>query len=204
MTRSFVFKVLTPEFIHYNEIVPVHWELEKPVFLSAGFTEMGFDSGLTIQVDESEAAFFVAVREWPGQEVPICNDVVRRLLEILPGLDPTEFSQHIMGYALMPEGSPGIVNIGTSLDEQLPVVSHCSTFYFPERRVTFEAREVSRNRVRFINCLDFSFRSFCSSSMVPDEPLTGVLDEALDEWEGLLNQFVALADGFYSRHIESE
>ena len=199
-----VLPVLTPDFLYYNEIVPGHWKWEKPIFVSPDFTEIVFDSGLTMQVDKETAEFSVPVDDSLGPEADICNDVVRRFLDVVPGLDLTGFSRGIEGYALMPDGCPGIVNIGTSLEGQLPVVSHCSVFSFPERRVTFRVREVSRHDLQYINCLDFRLLSSCSVDLFPDESLSSILVETLDEWQELFEEFVQLATGFYSRHIETE
>ncbi len=195
--------MLTPDFLRYNEIVPVHWNLEKPVFVSPEFTEMVFDSGFTVQVEDGEVEFAVAVDDWPGSEVGICNQVVRYFLRVLPGLDLAGFSVGIGGYALIPDGCPGIVNIGTSLEGQLPVVSSSSRFFFPDRRVTFEVSEVSRGGSEYINCLDFRLLSSCSVDLFPDESLSNILVDSLEEWEELFEEFVQLATGFYSRHIEA-
>ena len=195
--------MLTPDFLRYNEIVPVHWNLERPVFVSPDFTEMVFDSGLTVQVEYGEVEFAVAVDDWPGSGVGICNQVVRYFLSILPGLDLTGFSVGIEGYAFIPDGCPGIVNIGTPLEGQLPVVSYSSRFFFPDRRLTFEVREVSRGGSQYINCLDFRLLSSCSVDLFPDEFLSNILVDSLEEWEDLFKEFVQLSTGFYSRHIEA-
>ena len=199
-----VLPILTPDFLHYNEIVPDYWKLEKPVFVSPDFTEMVFDGGLTVRVEEGEVEFSVLVENLPGPEAGICNHIVLRFLDILPFLDLAGFSTGLEGYALMPAGCTGIVNIGTSLDEQLPIVSHWSRFSFPERRVTFQVREVSRGGPGFINCLDFHLVSSCSTDLFPEESLSDILVETLEDCEGLFQEFAQLATGFYSRHIEAE
>ena len=199
-----VLPILTPDFLHYNEIVPDDWELEKPVFVSPEFTQMVFDSGLMVKVEEVGVEFSVPCGYTPGPDVGICNDVVLRFLGVLPDLGLASFSTGIDGYALMPDGCTGIVNIGTRLDGQLPVVSHRSKFYFSDKEVTFKVREVSRGGGEgFINSLDFSLLSSCPEALYPEDSLSIILEERLEEWEKVLNDFVELATGFYSRHIEA-
>ena len=195
-----VLSVLTPDFLHYNEIVPVHWELEKPVFVSPDFTKMVFDSGITVQVEEGRVEFASSIDDWPNAEMEIFNDVVRRFLGVLPGLDLTGFSTGIEGYSPMPEGCPGIVNIGNPLDGQIPVIGHRSKFYFPDREVTFRVREVSRGDVGFIDSLDFHLLTAYSADFSSEESLLKILEE----WGKPLEDFrfnSLLA--FYARHIEA-
>ena len=198
-----VLSVLTPDFMRYNEIVPGHWQLEKPVFVSPDFTEMVYDSRLRVQVEKGRVEFSVPVDSPPGPEVGTCNDVVRAFLGILQGLDLTRFSTGIDGYSFMPDDCPGIVNIGTSLDGQVPVVSHRSKFYFSDREVAFRVREVSREVPGFINSLDFRLLSSCPADLYPEDSLSSILEERLEKWDKLLEDFVQLATGFYSRHIEA-
>ena len=202
-----ILSVLTPDFMHYNEIVPGHWQLEKPVFVSPDFTEIVYDSRLRVLVEMERVEFSVPVGSPPGPEVGTCNDVVRTFLGILQGLDLTRFSIGIDGYAFMPDDCPGIVNVGTSLDGQLPVVSHRSKFYFSDREVDFRVREVSREISGFINSLDFRLLSSCPADLYPEDALSSILEKRLEgweeDWEELLEDFVQLATGFYSRHIEA-
>ena len=198
-----VMPVLTPDFMHYNGIVPGHWQLEKPVFVSPDFTEIVYSSRLTVLVEKGRVEFSVPVDSPPGSEVDTCNDVVRAFLGILQGLVLTSFSTGIDGYAFYPDDCPGIVNIGTSLDGQLPVVNHRSKFHFSDREVDFRVREVSRERLGFINSLDFRLLSSCPADLYPEDSLSSILEERLEEWEELLEDFVQLATGFYSRHIEA-
>jgi hypothetical protein len=196
--------ILTPDFLRYNEIVPGDWRLEKPVFVSPAFTHMLFDSGFTVQAEEVGVEFSVPVDDSPGPDAGICNDVVRRFLGVLLGLDLARFSIGIDGYALMPDGCTGIVNIGTPLDGQIPVVSHRSRFYLPDREVTFRVREVGRGDCGgFINSLDFRLLTTYSADAFPEDSLLSILEKTLEEWEKLLTDFVELATGFYSRHIEA-
>ena len=198
-----VMLVLTPDFMHYNEIVPGHWKLEKPVFVSPDFTEIVYDSRLRVLVEKGRVEFSVPVDSPPGPEVGTCNDVVRAFLGILRGMDLTRFSTGIDGYTFIPDDCLGIVNIGTSLDGQLPVVSHRSRFYFSDREVDFRVREVNREIPGFINSLDFRLLSSCPADLYPEDSLSSILEERLEEWEELLEDFVQLATGFYSRHIET-
>ena len=176
---------------------------EKPVFASPDFTGMVFDSGFTVEVEEAGVEFSVSVDDSLGPEVGICNDVVRRFLAVLPELALTGFSIGIEGYALIPDGCRGIVNIGTSLDGQLPVVSHRSQFYFYDRDVAFRVREVSREGGEFINSLDFRLLTTYPAGSFPEDSLSSILEETLEEWGELLEDFVQLATGFYLRHIEA-
>jgi hypothetical protein len=136
-------------------------------------------------------------------EVGTCNYAALRLLEVLPGLNLKDFSVGIEGYSFIPDGCPGIKNIGTSLDGQLPVVSHQSEFFFSDWDVSFYAREVTRGESDYINCLDFRLLNSCSADSVPETRFLNVLGETLEDWEELLERFVQLATGFYSRHIEA-
>ena len=95
------------------------------------------------------------------------------------------------------------MNIGTSLDGQVPVVSHRSKFYFSDREVAFRVREVSREVPGFINSLDFRLLSSCPADLYPEDSLSSILEERLEKWDKLLEDFVQLATGFYSRHIEA-
>ncbi len=195
--------LLTPDFLRYNDIVPVHWEYVKPVILSSCFTEVVFDSGFTVGVDGDEVEFAVPVKGVPGLEVGQCNDAIGRFLEVFPNLDLKGFSTGFQGYRVIPEGCPGIINIGTSLEGQLPIIGHRSTFYFPGREVNFRVREVSRGDGEFINCLDFRTLSYYSAESFPEDVLSIVLEETLEGWEERLDEFYQLARGFYSRHIEA-
>ena len=163
--------VLTPDFLHYNEIVPRHWSLRTPVFLGREFTEISFDNGFSLQVTGDRVELAVALDDREFAEVGTCNNAVVRFLYVLPGLDLKKFSVCLEGYSLMPDGCAGIMNIGTSLEDQLPVVSHQSDFSFPDRSMTFYAREASRGEIDYINCLDFQLVNSCSTDLVPESYL---------------------------------
>ena len=201
-----VMSVLTPDFMYYNDIVPDHWQPEKPVFISPDFTEIVYNSRLRVRVEKERVEFSVPVDSPPGPEVGTCNSVVRAFLGILEGLELTRFSTGIDGYVFIPDDCPGILNIGTPLDGQLPVVSHRSKFYFSDREMDFRVREVTRERPGSINSLDFRLLSSCPADLYPEDSLSSILEERLEEreeWEEFLEDFVQLATGFYSRHIEA-
>ena len=198
-----VLPVLTPDFLRYNEIVPRHWSPQTPVFLGQEFTEIVFKNGFSLQVTVDRVELAADLDGRDVADVGTCNNAALRFLDVLPGLDLRQFSVGLEGYRLMPEGCPGIKNIGTPLEGQLPVVSHQSEFSFTDMAMTFHAREVSRGDSDYINCLDFSLVNSFSEDSAPESHLSTVLKETLEEWGKILERFVELANGFYSRHIEA-
>jgi hypothetical protein len=169
----------------------------------AGFTEFAFESGFTVEVNGNEVEFGVPVDGVPEPGVAQCNRAVTRFLRVLTNLDLTEFSIGFRGYSEMPEGCPGITNIGTPLHDRSPIIGHRSSFYFRDRQVRFRAREVSRGDSHFINALDFRVLNSYSRDSYTGEDMSVVLEDVLEGWEELWGEFCQLSVGFYSRHIES-
>ena len=194
-------RIFTPEFMLYNGIVPRNWVLEHPVIFSSEFTEMVYDSGLTVQVDEDEAEFAMPVDGRPAAEVDVCNGVFLRCLEVLSELNPRVFSVGFKGYSIIPDGCPGIENIGVSLEDVLPIVSHRSLFVLPGREVRFSVQEVNRGGGGFIDSLDLELLTSYPADSTPLGEQLASVRSILERWDERFGEFVELATGFFSRHI---
>ena len=193
--------LLTPDFLRYNDIVPGDWEFEVPVFLGDGFREISFRSGLTVRVDGEDVGFEVPAGDRPYSMVGFCNDAVGRLLEVLPNLELSACSTNFQGHCLIPDGCPGIMNIGTPLDDVLPVITHRSEFIFSDREVYFNVSEVNYGGGGVIDCLDFHSLNKHSLASSTDGSSSRFVKAVLDGWKDQLDEFVQLATGFYDRHI---
>ena len=194
--------LITPDFLRYNGIVPGDWKPDLPVFLGDDFREISFPNGFTVQVDREGADFEVPAGDPPYSMVDYCNDAVGRFLKVLPSLELSACSTIFQGRRLIPDGCPGIMNIGTPLDGVLPVITHRSEFVFSDREVYFDVGEVDYGEHGVIDCLNFRTLNRHSMSSM-DGSSSRFVKGVLDKWESQLAEFLELATGFYDRHIIS-
>jgi hypothetical protein len=201
LSKDPVLKLLTPEFLHYNNIVPSEWRPEPPTLLSSEFREMRFTSGFVARLELEEMEFGISLENNPVDQVELCNWIVRRFLEVLPGLEINRFSAQLRGYMMMPENSPGILNIGAALEDVLPLVAYNGTYTLDNRDVYFDVREVNQGGGGVIDCLDFHY---VTSFDVNDSPRSSVyhsIKSTLEDWQIWLGELDYLASEFYETHI---
>ena len=193
--------LLTPDFLRYNGIVPMQWVFDTPVMLAQDFREIKFENGFVASSDGYEIQFAISLGRQLESAVDLCNGVVYRFLGILPNLSIEAFSTHFQAYKMMPDECPGIMNIGTPLEDVPPIVSYRATYSFLDQEVRLDVNEVERGDKGVIDCLDFHFVNRRPVSMRDTGAGARFVRSVLGDWNDHLGQFTLLAEEFYVRHI---
>ena len=200
-STEIIARLLTPDFLRYNEIVPPSLRLVPPIILGQEATSMEFVNGLAVRAADTEVTFAHVPYEPSVPDAASCAAVAIRFIESLSDLKYVSVKADVQGYIMIPYGCPGITNIGPRLEGFLPVIYHHAVYPLPGREVNFYAYEVSRESNRHIDCLDL--RSVTSYSAEPNQDLEqDILFAILATWEDQLNEFFELATSFYRKHIQ--
>ena len=200
-STEIIARLLTPDFLRYNEIVSPSLRLVPPIILGQESTNIEFTNGLAVRAADTEVAFAHVPHEPSVPDAAECVAVASRFIENLSELEYVSVTADVQGYMMIPHGCPGIVNIGPRLEGVLPVIYHHAVYPLPGREVNFYAYEVSRESDRHIDCLDL--RSVTSYSAEPNRDLEqDILFAILATWEDQLNEFFELSTSFYRKHIQ--
>ena len=119
----------------------------------------------------------------------------------LSSLKVSKFVIRLHGHIMMPDGSPGIRNIGLPLDDVVPVITFHGRYQLEDREVHFYIREATRGLGNFINCLDFTYETIYSSEDVSDLSSLDLWQGIVALWETWFENCNDLVFDFYHTHI---
>lgn len=138
-------------------VVPKEWQVVEQDRTRRNILELEYDSGLVVRRTARAIGFNLSVDPTTDllPHIELSNRIVDRFLTTHPALSVKEFAIQCSGYTMMPDGSPGIRNIGLPLENVVPIISFHGGYDLRDRELEFHIRETSRDSDR-INCLDFS------------------------------------------------
>lgn len=192
--------LLTPTFLSLNGIVPEDWAVAHPVITTAESAEIGYANGFVVRADAGEVGFIYDVPYALPDAAQLCARVATIFVGRMPGLHYERVRFDIHGFVMMPEGSPGIRNIGTDWEGVLPVIGHEARYNLNDGiTVDFFAREVSRVHERYIDCVDF--RAVSTYVIGGDVESSEWVKELVAGWESELRDFATLVEAFWDRHL---
>ncbi len=192
--------LLTPTFLSLNGIVPEDWAVLHPVVTTAESAEIGYTNGFVVRADAGEVGFIYDVPNALPEAAVLCARVSTIFVGRMPGLLYERVRFDVHGFVMMPEGSPGIRNIGTDWQNTLPIIAHEARYSLNDgMMVDFFAREVSRVQERFIDCVDF--RAVSTYVIGADVDSSEWVKELVAGWESELQNFAALVAAFWDRHL---
>ena len=195
-----VARLITPEFLSVNGIVPEDWPVAHPVITAADGAEVGYANGFVVRADAGEVGFIYEVPDALPDAALLCARVASTFVGKMPGLLYERVRFDIHGFVMMPEGSPGIRNIGTDWEGVAPIIGHEAHYNLGDgMSVDFFARETSRDHERYIDSVDFRalFTYGTDGGMGNSEWVI----EVVAEWESDLRDFAALVEAFWNRHL---
>ena len=197
---------LTPEFLQENGVVPDDWSAESSPERADDIQEVRYDSGLVVRVSPNGIGFNLSVEPVTDltPHLILGNGIVERFLEQQSSPDVRSFTIQLFGLTMMPEGSPGIKNIGLPLDDVAPIITFRGLYNLEDRVVRFYIRETTRDPSDFINCLEFSCETTYSSDDPPSLSSVDLWQAITTHWKTWVDNCNGLVSDFYSEHITDE
>ena len=193
---------VNPNFLSYNGIIPDDWRPQTPVIIGQNTADIEYDNGIAVRANNDEVGFALIAEVAPLSDVELCIAVAHRFLNSLPGVQYESIMTDVQGYAMLPEGCPGVMNIGSRFQGILPVISHEAVYTAPDHETRFYVQENTRTNVNQIDCLDLRTRSTHFVPPAHRNPAnTPFISEALENWIDEIAGFNELATHFINLHI---
>ena len=193
---------VNPNFLSYNGIIPDGWRPQTPVIIGQNTADIEYDNGIAVRANNDEVGFALIAEVAPLSDVELCIAVAHRFLSSLPGVHYESIMTDVQGYAMLPDGCPGVMNIGSRFKGVLPVISHEAVYTVPDHETRFYVQENTRTNGNQIDCLDLRART---TRFVPpasrDPASSPFIAEALENWNDEVEGFNELAANFINLHI---
>jgi hypothetical protein len=194
--------LINPGFLQYNGIIPDDWQPHLPVIISQNSADIEYANGVAIRANDNEVSFAFLAEVAPLSDVELSIGVAHRFLGSLPGVQYESVMIDLQGYAMLPQGCPGIMNIGSRFHGILPVISHESVYTAPDHETRFYVQENNRANDSRIDCLDL--RAHTTYSVPPthrDPAGSPFIPDVLRNWTNHVAGFTELATNFIEQHI---
>ncbi len=193
---------VNPNFLSYNGIIPDDWRPQTPVIIGQNTADIEYDNGIAIRANNDEVGFALIAEVAPLSDVELCISVAHRFLNGLPGVQYESITTDVQGYAMLPEGCPGVMNIGSRFQGILPVISHEAVYTAPDHETRFYVQENNRTNDSRIDCLDLHVRTtYVIPPAFRDPGSDPFISDALGNWNNHITGFEKLATNFIDRHI---
>ena len=193
---------VNPNFLLYNGIIPDSWRHQPPAIMTQNTADIEYDNGVAVRGNNDEVGFALVAEVAPLSDVELCIEVARRFLDEIPGVEYESIMTDVQGYAMLPDGCPGIMNIGSEFNGVLPVISHEAVYTAPGRETRFHVQEDARANPDLIDCLELRARTTHFIPPAHRNPArSSLIKETLGNWSDALNGFNELATNFINLHI---
>ena len=200
--------VITPEYLAEAHVALNEWLTLSDTELPGEIREIRYDNGLVVTTDPTSPVFEMAIALSSDILTTIdqCNWAVDRFIWYAHRIDVevVESTVQLYGLTMMPEGSPGVRDLGPIKEGVLPIVTVRTEYGLRDRYVQLDVVEMARDDGTIINCLEFSYRVTFPSEFYPAVPYSTVwslIQRQSQEWVDDSNSLVSF---FYQNYVALE
>ena len=193
---------INPDFLRFNEIVDPAWQVELPVIIEAGFSQVAYSNGISVSAGEDHFRVAQSGQPLSLEEISV-SDVFSRYLAVTPWLAEckaivTEWqgSLSVSGESAEPTSSP-IYDLGkrANFSDIVPEIQVRVSYDFADRNIALFVSETKvDNLITEIQCRALVFRNMES---LPAEGQGEFIRSVLGRLDEDINGFVELVTQFY-------
>ena len=193
---------INPDFLRFNAIVDPGWQLDLPVIIESGFSQVNYTNGLSVNAGEDYFRVSQFGQPLNLEEIAV-PDVFSRYLEVAPWSVNCEFIvvdwRGIFGISNQSDGlgSSPLHDLGrrANFNGIAPDTLVRVTYQFPDKTLAmFVSETIEGNTVTEVQCRAYVRRSMENLPVDEREELVHSVLEGLSED---INGFVELATQFY-------
>ena len=213
--------LVNPDFLRHNNIVDPTWLIVRPVMMEHGFSRIRYSNGLSLSAHNEQIVVtqLADMNSEEGSITPltsqniVCFKVAKQYLQSVSPEPPYELVS-IDPKVLMEMRFDGDYNGASPLrrlamripfNEVVPEVQTRAQYRLPDKNITVYASELISENTDEVNHLMFSgeiIRQVVGDS--DREAQVSFINGVLDQWEQDVEDFIELAQLFYSLYVQCE